>query len=437
MNSQKTTFDSRRIPPGPQEKYNTADDPLVWMEDQFNRFGSIYRASAYGTDVYVVSDPSYVDHVLRVNWQNYTKGFAIKRIGFLLGNGLMVSGGEFWKRQRQMIQPSFHEEAVAALINVIRTANLELLKNWTHAAQQKQNINVTNDISHMILKIVLISIFGEDYSEIAPHFSILSDEAARNLQFAEAFRPLGKVVIDVAKLRRSQNRTATDMLGMLMEARGRNNGKGMSDRELVSEIMTLIVAGHETTASTLNWVWYLLSMNPAAEEKLSAELSTLPLADVPAMRDLASFAYTRQVIEETLRLYPAGWLMTRKALGDDWLGDYFVPAGTEVYIAPYLIQRHPDFWENPARFDPARFEPARVAARHPMTMIPFSAGPRKCIGELLARIEMQLHLMIVARHLRLRSVSGQKVELEAGVNLRNKHDFIMAPELINPSPPNS
>lgn len=427
-----STASARRFPPGPTERYNPSHDLLTWLNNQFDRFGSIYRASAFGTDVYVVSEPEYVDHILRTNWQNYVKGFAIKRIGFLLGNGLMVSTGEFWKKQRRMIQPAFHEEAIAALMGVIRAANLELLQTWTRAAQQKQAVNVTNDISHMILKIVLISIFGEDYEQVAPHFSILSDESTRNLQFAETFRPLGKKVVEVATERRKQNRIATDMLGMLMAARDRNTDKGMSDRELVSEIMTLIVAGHETTASTLNWTWHLLSGSPAAEEKLHQELSSFQDTDSPAMGELAKFPYTRQVIEETLRLYPAGWLMTRRAIKDDQLGDYFVPAGTEVYIAPYLIQRHPDFWQHPNQFDPARFDPAQPNQRHPMTMIPFSAGPRKCIGEMLARIEMQMHVMIIAKHLRLRCSSDQKVELEAGVNLRNKHDFIMTPELIQP-----
>jgi cytochrome P450 len=426
------TSELRRIPPGPTEKYNTSHDLLNWMSDQFNQFGSIYRASVYGADVYVVSDPEHADHVLRTNWQNYKKGLAIKRIGLLLGNGLMVSEGEFWKSQRQMIQPAFHDKAIGGLISVIAAANAELLKKWMNAAQENENINITNDISHMVLKVTLISIFGADYEQVAPHFNILSEESARNLQFAQAFRPLGKMVLEIASQRREQKIIATDMLGMLMEARDRKSGNVMPDNQLVSEIMTLIVAGHETTAMTLNWTWYLLSQNPEAEEKLSSELNTLlgSGSDFPAPGDLSKFIYTRQVIEETLRLYPAGWLLTRKALKDDQLGDYLVPAGTEVYISPYLIQRHPDFWEEPDRFNPDRFEPGQSRDRHPMTMLPFSAGPRKCIGEFFARTEMQIHLITIARHLRLRGISGQQIELEPGVNLRNKHDFIMTPEII-------
>ena len=423
------TFEQGRIPPGPAEKYDTSEDLLRWMNDQFDRFGSIYRASVYGTNVYVVSDPEHVDHVLRINWQNYKKGQAIKRIGFLLGNGLMVSEGEFWKSQRRMIQPAFHDRAIGAWINVISAANIALLKKWKDAAQERESVNITSDISHMVLKVVLISIFGDDYEQVAPHFNILSDESARNLQFAQRFRPLGKMVSEVAGQRRKQNRTATDMLGMLMAARDLK-GQPMPDSRLVREIMTLIVAGHETTASTLNWTWYLLSKSAEVEEKLSSELNAVPGSGSPEIGDLAKFVYTRQVIEETLRLYPAGWLMTRAALKNDQLGDYLVPAGTEIYISPYLIQRHPAFWEAPDRFNPDRFGPDELRTRHPMTMLPFSAGPRKCIGESFARIEMQIHLMTIAKHLRLRSLSEQSIQLEAGVNLRNKYDFIMTPEII-------
>ncbi len=423
------TFEHGRIPPGPAEKYDTSEDLLRWMNDQFDRFGSIYRASIYGTNVYVVSDPEHVDHVLRINWRNYKRGQAIKRIRFLLGNGLIVSEGEFWKSQRQMIQPAFHDKAIGALINVISAANIALLKKWKDAALERESVNITKDISHMVLKVVLISIFGDDYEQVAPHFSILSDESARNLEFVQRFTPLGKIVSGVAGQRRKQNRTATDMLGMLMASRDAKS-QAMPESQLVCEIMTLIVAGHETTASTLNWAWYLLSKSAEVEEKLSSELNAVPGGGSPEIADLAKFVYTRQVIEETLRLYPALWLMTRAALKNDQLGDYFVPAGTEIYISPYLIQRRPAFWEAPDRFNPDRFGPDEMRTRHPMTMLPFSAGPRKCIGESLARIEMQIHLMTIAKHLRLRSVREQPFQLEAGVNLRNKHDFIMTPEII-------
>jgi cytochrome P450 len=216
---------------------------------------------------------------------------------------------------------------------------------------------------------------------------------------------------------------------MLMEARDRESSQAMPNRQLVNEVMTLIVAGHETTASSLNWLWYLLSQHPEVEQKLSSELGNLREGECLNLDDLPKFIYTRQVLEEALRLYPPGWLMTRRALKHDRLGDYFVPAGTEIYISPYLIQRHPDLWEAPDRFNPDRFGNDHSQDRHPLTMLPFSAGPRNCVGELFARIEMQIHLMTIAKQLRLRYVEKAPPELDAGVNLRRKYDFIMSLEI--------
>jgi len=437
MDLDAVTIASPRLPPGPLAAYNTSQELLGWMAEQFQQFGSIYKASIYGVAVYAICAPEHVERVLLKNWQNYPKGQAIKRIALLLGNGLMVSKGEFWKKQRRMLQPAFQRKSVIGLIDVIKTANSSLLEKWERAARENRTVNVTRDISLMILDIVLISIFGDDYERVAPHFGIVSDESVRDLQFAQAFNALRKVVVQVAHQRRKENRAATDFLGALMDARDRESGDAMPDAQLAREIMTLVVAGHETTASALNWTWYLLSQYPEVEKKLSNELSKWRGTELPDFDDLPNFTYTRQVIDEALRLYPPGWLMTRKALTDDYLGEYFVPAGTEIFISPYFIQRHPGFWEAPDRFDPERFDERCPHDRHPLVMLPFSVGPRNCIGELLARVEMQIHLMMVGQRLRLRYDQAQPPELAAAVNLLSKNEFIMTPELKTPDQPSS
>jgi enediyne biosynthesis protein E7 len=276
---------------------------------------------------------------------------------------------------------------------------------------------------------VLRFIFGEDYERLASHFDLLSTEPARNPQFASSFRALGKIIVETVEQRRGAPATCSGILNMLMQAREPYNDNSMPDGQLVDEVLTLIVAGHETTASTLNLCWYLISQHPEVEEKLSNELRTLRALKEPVQfGDLAKFAYTRQVLDETMRLYPAGWLLPRRALHDDHLGEYFVPAGTEIYISPYFIQRHPALWENPDCFDPDRFSPENSKGRHRLATIPFSTGPRNCIGALFARAEMQIHLMTIASRLRLRYTQSKPLELDAGVNLRSKADFIMYPE---------
>jgi cytochrome P450 len=419
----------KRIPQGPAEKYDNSEDLLSWLGRQFNQFGDIYRASIYGTNVYVISAPDFVEHVLLKNWQNYPKGFAIKRIALLLGNGLMVSKGEVWKRQRRMIQPAFNRSAIGSLFGMITSTNARLLEKWEGAARAKLSVNVTRDVSLMILEIVLISIFGDDYDQVAPQFRVVSDETARDLAFAQTFTAHRDMVAKIIDKRRKEHRVAGDFLGFLMEARDRETGQAMSDAQVIKEAMTLIVAGHETTASTLNWTWYLLSENPDAEAKLSDELRRLPLHGVPTIEDLPKYIYARNVVEEAMRLYPPGWLLTRRAIKDDHLGEYFVPAGTEIYISPYYIQRHPDLWEAPDRFEPDRFDADLSPNRHPVAMMPFSIGPRNCIGEHVARMEMQTHLIMIGSRLRLRRIDDNPPVLAAGVNLLSAHDFRMMPEI--------
>lgn len=419
----------KRIPTGPSAAYDADHDLLEWLQEQFKQHGDIYRASIYGTNVYVINSLEYVEHVLLKNWQNYVKGQAIKRIALLLGKGLMVSEGDFWVNQRRMIQPAFRREAISALLGIIEEGNRSLLASWRQAAKDRTPINVTRDLSSTILRIVLRAIFGDDFRVAASHFNILSERPERSLAFADAFRPLAGFITKLAAERRAANIAHHDLLGMLMHARDRETGCAMPDRQLSQEIMTLIVAGHETTASVLNWTWYLLSQHPGAEQRLALELDELLGDELPELDGLPKFAYTRRIIEEAMRLYPPGWLLTRKALSDDHLGDFFVPTGTEIYIAPYLIQRHPRLWDEPDRFNPDRFDGESSPPRHPLAMMPFSVGPRNCIGEFLARMEMQIHLMIIARHLRLRLVEPQRPQLAAGVNLLSRQDFVMTAEL--------
>ena len=420
--------DPATLPPGPTEPFDPTQDLAPWLEARRAEYGDIYQASIYGHTVYVISDPAYVQHVLRRNWKNYTKGPAIKRVELLLGRGLMTSEGELWKTQRRRVQPGFSDHAVASFTPVIADANSALLERWREAARTGEIVNVTHDVSRMVMEIVLRSLFGVDYPRVAPHFAILVEEQARDLKFAQSFVPLRKVVRELLDERLAQGRTGCDILGILMAGRDHRTEDVMPEGRLVAEMITLVVAGHETTAATLAWVWYLLAKNPDVDERLAKELQRLDGGNPPNNIDERTDTVAGRVIEETMRLYPPGWLMTRCALANDQFGKFFVPAGTEIFVSPYLIQRHPTLWQEPERFDPDRFLPERAKARHPLAMLPFSAGPRNCIGEPLARAEMLMHLVMVGRALRLRIVDERPLSLEFGVNLRNRHDFMMVPE---------
>jgi cytochrome P450 len=422
-----------RVPPGPSEQYSPNEDFFQWINDNFVRFGNIYKASVLGSDVYVVSSPEYCDRILRSNWQNYDRnGEIVKRIALLLGNSLIPSNGEFWKRQRQMIQPAFCKNSIASLTNIMTSVNAELLDSWKSAAERGVAVNVSRDVSLMVLKITLVAIFGDDYPAVAHHFSILSEDTTRNLDFAEVLRPLRNLILQVVQKRQSDNRAASDILGKLLQARDRKCGAPMPDSQLANEIMTLIVAGHENTAGLIMWMWYLLSRYPEYQAKLSDEFDRIPWGEVPTAGNLTKYSYTHQVINETLRLYPPTWLMTRMSVNDDHLGDFFVPAGTEIYISLYLLQRSPDLWEAPDHFDPDRMSRDSGLGRHELASCPFGAGPRNCVGELFARAQIQIHLMMVARELRLRYEDKKPEKIKTGMDLLSREDFIMLPEGFRP-----
>jgi cytochrome P450 len=421
----------RRLPPGPAEHFISVEGLGQWMADNFAKYGDIYKASVFGSDVYVVSNLEYCERILRRNWRNYArKGQVVKRIALSLGNGLVASNGEFWASQRRMIQPAFSRSSVAGLTRMMAQINAELLAKWRQAASRREKVNVTHDVSAMVLKITLTAIFGDDYEAAAPHFDMLSGESTRDLAFAQAFRSAGEIIRELAARRRRSETSASDFLQILLQARDRARGEPMSDAQLVWEVKTMVVGGHETTASVLNWIWYLLSRHPDVQAKLLEELQRLPWDAVPAMETLPNYVYTRQIIDEALRLYPAVWLMNRKALQDDYLGEYFVPAGTEIYISPYLIQRNPHLWEAPAQFDPERMNAPHGEDRPELAHCPFGAGPRNCIGEHFARVEMQIHLMNVARELRLRYDGDTPSERTSGIHLLSTLDFMMLPEEI-------
>ncbi len=425
--------DGGPVPPGPPDAYDPADDLLGWMQTNFQRYGDIYRASIYGGRVYVINSPEYAEYVLLTNWQNFLrKGQAVKRIALSLGNGLISSNGEFWVRQRRMIQPAFKRESVGALMDVFSRPNVALREKWKRAARDAVNVDVTRDVSLTVLEVTLLSIFGEDYGEVAPQFEILVEES-RNLEFAQTCNALSHTIIRIAERRRAERIDANDILGTMMRARDRD-GQPMTDIQLAREGLTLVIAGHETTASLLNWIWYLLSRHPQVEIRVLEEIRNLMADGVPDFGTLDQFSYTRQVIEEALRSYPPLWLMTRKTIKPDRIGEYFVPAGAEIYISPYLLQRHPGLWQDPDQFKPDRFDRTAISAGdsklpHRLAQCPFGAGPRNCIGEFYARVEMQVHLQTILPELRMIYDALQPAGLVAGVNLLSRDHFIMQPAL--------
>ncbi|MET0218091.1 MAG: cytochrome P450 [Burkholderiales bacterium] len=431
-----TQIQDRVHAPGPAEPVDIAfsEDAIARLMGLYGEFGDLYRFFNPTTQshVYVLSHPEHAKQVLITNYKNYIKGFGIDRVKILLGEGIMTSEGDFWHRQRRMIQPAFHRTILSRFLPMVHEKNLELRERWRAVATAGATVNVDEDMSVMTLALVLDSIFSEDLPRIvAEHgsnpFLLVTEESARNLQFAARFRALGSIIQDTVERRRREDRRPFDLLSMLLDARDRTTGEAMTDRQLLDEIMTLIIAGHETTASALTWTWYLLSQHPAAAARMQQEIRGFP-EDMPMTVDsLQPLVYTRQVIEESLRLYPPGWLLTRKAVAADEIGGYAIDAGSHVFVSPYMVHRNPVFWPDPERFDPERFAPGADEGRHMCAYIPFGAGPRRCIGEQLALLEMQIHFFVMAREFELAYLGDAPPALEPQVNLRPREAIHMRP----------
>ncbi len=423
-------------PPGPSEPVDIAfsEDAVARLMGMYEAYGDLFRFYNPTTrsHVYVLTHPDEAKQLLITQYKHYVKGFGNDRVKILMGDGLITLEGERWARQRRMIQPAFHRTILSRFLPMVREKNLQLLDKWQGVAASGGIVNLDQDTSDMTLAVVLDSIFSEDLARIvAEHdgnpFRLVAEEPTRDIRFAMRFRALGGIIRDTIERRGREDRRPFDFLSMLMDARDRATGEPMADRQMVDEVMTLIIAGHETTAGTLTWAWYLLSQHPEAAARVREEVRGYP-DDMPmTVENVQQLTYTRQVIDESLRLYPPAWILTRRAVAVGKIGGCPVDEGAHLFASPYMVHRNPAFWRDPERFDPDRFAPGAEEGRHVCAYIPFGAGPRRCIGEQLAILEMQIHFFVMAREFELAYLGGAPPVLDPQINLRPREAIHMRP----------
>lgn len=438
-NASKNTMNPK-LPDGPAAPYDmqTTAETFAWLKDQIATYPDIFsvKPEKRKDTALLVNNPDYLKQILVSKHDRYQKGVGFERVKMLLGNGVIVSDGPFWRKQRRMIQPAFGKDVIEKLIDQVKQANLVLLEKWTSLAESNAIINITDETNELALDIILRALFSDDLDEIFEQhggnpFSMLTEDSERDLKMAVKFRGLTKIVEQIIQQRRDSTADRLDFLSVFMDARDKETGEAMSDKELIDEVMTIIVAGSETSATTMNWTWYCLSQHNAVETKLHAEIDNASYEQAPGFEHVMELGYVRQVVEEVLRLYPPVWLYTRKAIEQDKLGDFDIVPGTDIFISPYYLHRHTDYWDNPEEFDPERFETEKAKQRHKFAYIPFSAGPRRCIGDFFGIIETQLHFGLLARHFKLTFVNDHPVELAPEINLRTKFPINMRISLRN------
>src|SRR5918995_4394703 len=441
-----------QVPPGPRGNVVLGSigdiyrDRLRFVLDVAGTYGDVARYRVAHMRMYQVSSPAGVERLLHDNHRNYSKDVAaFGTLKLFLGNGLFTSDGDFWRRQRRLMQPAFHRRRVAAFGGLMTDATLEMLDRWRPYADQYQPLDVATEFSRLTMEVVTRALFSTsvegDIGTIGRAIATLLDDVTfrftfpfypplrvptpRNRRFLAARATLDEIVYGIISGRRRSPGEHDDLLALLMEARDENTGEGMSDKQLRDEVITLFLAGHETTANALTWASYLLSTHVAVARKMRAEVDEALQGRIPTASDLPILTYTRMVIDETLRLYPPAWITNRRAIEDDTVCGYRIPADATVSISPYVTHRDPTLWENPEGFDPDRFSPERSAGRPHYAYFPFGGGPRQCIGKGFALLEATLVLALLTQQYELHLVPGRRVETVAMATLRPRYSMWM------------
>ncbi|WP_103343288.1 cytochrome P450 [Amycolatopsis sp. CA-126428] len=427
---------ARTAPPGPPRRATFRllkqlfTDRLALMGDNAEDYGDVVRIAIGPKAMYLVNHPDLAKHVLADNAANYHKGIGLQEARRALGDGLLTSDGETWRRQRRTIQPVFQPKRIASQATAIASEVDSLVKRL---AAHDGPVEILHEMTGLTLGVLGKTLLDAElggFDTLSHSFEAVQDQAmfeAVTLSMVPQWVPLKKQ-LDFRTARDDLRRIADELVDqrlanpvengedVLSRLIATGSGDGASRERMRDELITLLLAGHETTASTLGWAFHLIDEHPEVGERLHAEAVEVLGDRLPGHEDLRKLTYTMSVVEEVMRLYPPVWLLPRVAQADDEIGGYHVPAGSDVVVVPYTLHRHPEFWSDPERFDPGRFTAAERPPRY--AYLPFGAGPRFCIGNSLGVMEAVFVLATVARDLRLRKLPGYHVEPEAMLSLR-------------------
>jgi cytochrome P450 len=427
-----------RQPPGPEQPQvlGIDADTLTLLQDLQSQYGNVVGLEKEnGRQAVFINDAAEVRQLLVKHHSKYRKGPGFERVKMLLGNGLIVSDGDIWRRSRTMIQPAFSKKNVHRLITLMVDCTQKRATAWEEIAKAGGELNITQEMSDFGLELILRTVFGPDYERRVMQdgknpFAFLSRDSKRDLRVVMQLRELRELLLGIiAERRAADDIDHFDFLTIYLSATDKS-GNGFTDDELLDELMTLIVAGYETSAGTLNWAWYLIARNTESEEKLLQEArQKLPEPTLIDKESLTEMVYGQALLEETLRLYPPVWLFTRRAEQDDAFTEFDVNAGTDIYLSPFILHRTKEYWPDPDRFDPDRFGKDSKYKKGDRPYFPFSLGPRRCLGEYFSFLEMKVHLGLLIQKFHMTLATNDEPELELGINLRTQNDIFLIPNL--------
>jgi cytochrome P450 len=413
--------------------------------DGFRRHGDVFRCQLGPLVFHQLAHPDHVKHVLLDHQRNYPRSWFYDRAKVVVGEGLVTTEGPPWRRLRRIAQPAFHSQRIAALAGVMVDATRATIQKWQTFAQSGELFDVAAEFMALTLRIVgrtLLNIdLGGQTDRLGPalttaleyaeywlsHFLALPPgvPTPRNLRYRRAVETIDRVMYDIITRRRTSNGDASDLLSMILGTRDEETGEGLTDRELRSQLLTFVEAGHETTAVALAWTIYLLDKHPEADRRLRAEVTEVLDRRTPEVEDLPGLGFTRSVIEEALRLYPPVYAVARDAREEDEIGGFHIPAKSMIVLSPYVTHHHPEIWSDPERFDPDRFRPDRSAGRSRFAWFPFLGGPHQCIGQEFAMMEATIVVAMLVQAFRFNLAPGVTVEPKPMLSLRPRNGLWM------------
>ena len=409
-------------------------DPLSFFTQLAQEQGDIaqFRIGDHEHNLYLINHPDYLREVLVTQDRNFTKWFAVDRIREVLRQGLMVSEGEFHMRQRRLLQPAFHRDRIAACANDMTTLATRLAEKW----KADEPIDICQEMYWLALMIIGRTMFGCDIesdtddissamSELLAQFERSVLPAADRQDFESGVARLERVAWRIIKERRAEKTDRGDLLSMLFASSGADE---MTDDQIRDEVMSIFLAGHESTSNALAWSWYLLAEHPDVETQLHAEIAEVLGSRSPKLDDLPRLELAGQIFAEAMRLYPPVWAIGRQAINDCVIGDGTIPAGSVIIMSQWVTHRDSRWFPEPEAFKPERWTNEARAARPKFSYFPFSAGSRSCVGEAFAGMEGVLTLAVIARKWRLRLAPGNRIALQPQLSLRARHGIKMQPE---------
>jgi cytochrome P450 len=429
--------------PGPRGRFFTGnwkearERPLEFVLEVTREHGDVAQVRMGPMRLVVVNHPEHVKRVLQEKSAIYGRPPFVAMMRRMVGNGLLFSEGDFWLRQRRTMQPMFHKERIAGFAKTMGAAVARRIAAW-RGAEGRTPIDVSKEMAELTFEIVGRTLFSTDLTAEAkdlgeairttlawlddrtqrPFAAPLFVPTAENRRFRAAQKLFTSTIDRLVAERRAAANDPGDLLSMLLAARDPETGEGMTDRQIHDEVLTFLIAGYETTSAALEWTLLLLSRNPEAADGVRAEQRTVCGERPPMPDDLAKMPYTRRAIDESLRIHPPVFGITRRAIEADEIGGFPIEKGAQVLVSPYSVHRHPAFWPDPERFDPDRFLPDRAKHRPRFAHFPFGGGPRQCIGNAFAMMELQVLVPAMIGALRFDLAEGSDTTPEPRMTYR-------------------